>query len=366
MESVYHTRVSHAVNLLAVGAFLMNPVQFYVGIDISNHDFTVSVLTEPQAPVHTLPQVPNTYAGFEKLEAWLISHKVHPTNSVLCMETTGVYGEALAYFLTAKGYRVAAEPPLKVKRAFPHKGHKNDTVDSVNIAEYAYRFADELRTWRPKPALVEQIRILLTTREQLVQQKTALTNALKALQKKVVQTPLANQIYQENIQRLHHQIKQIEKELNRLIDKHPDFRKIVTLLISIPGVGMLLAANFLVATNGFENDIAFHYRKAAAYIGICPYEYTSGSSVYRRPRIPKYGPSKLRKLLHLAARSVVTHNANFAAYYQQKLAQGKTPKLVLNNVSNKLLKIMCAIIRTRKNFVDNYVSIYPHLAQINP
>lgn len=344
----------------------MNPVQFYVGIDIANQDFTVSLLTTPQAPVDTLPKVPNNYAGFEQLEAWLISHGVHPNNSVLCMEATGVYGEALAYFLTAKGYWVAAEPPLKVKRAFPAKGHKNDTVDSVNIAEYAYRFTDELRVWRPKSTIIEQIRILLTTREQLVQQKTAMTNSLRALQKKVVQTPLANQIYQENIQRLHNQIKQIEKELSHLINKHPDFRKIVTLLISIPGVGMLLAANFLVATNGFENDLARHYRKAAAYIGISPYEYTSGSSVYKPSRIPKYGPSKLRKLLHLAARSVVTHNANFAAYYQQKLAQGKAPKLVLNNVSNKLLKIMCAIIRSKKTFVDNYVSIYPQLAKINP
>ena len=32
---------------------------------------------------------------------------------------------------------------------------------------------------------------------------------------------------------------------------------------------------------------------------------------------------------------------------------------------NKLLKIMCAVIRTQKPFVENYVSIHPQFALIN-
>ncbi len=343
----------------------MKSVPYYVGIDISNDDFAASIFTDPDSAIQTLTEIPNELSGFEKLESWLFNNQVQKSNCVICMEATGVYGEAFAYWFTAKGYQIAVEPPLKVKRAFSDKGHKNDKVDSRKISEYAFRYFDELKIWRPKANIIEHINVLLMTREQLVEQRTASSNTLKALRKKIVQTPLANNIYQKNIERLSKQIKKIEKELEKLIDKHPDFKRTVKFLDSIPGVGMLLAANFLVATDGFENDLAFQYRKASAYIGICPYEHSSGTSVYKRPRIPNYGPARLRKLLHLAARSVVTHNKHFAFYYNQKIAQGKARKLILNNVSNKLLKIMCAITRTQKPFVDNYVSIHPQFALIN-
>lgn len=343
----------------------MNPLQFYIGIDIANNDFAASIFKSPDAAIQTLPEITNDFPGFEKLDSWLINNQVTTSNSVICLEATGVYGEALSYYFTAKGYQVAVEPPLKVKRAFSGKGHKNDKTDSKKISEYAFRYFDELKPWRPKAEIIEQIKTLLMTREQLVGQRTALSNTLKALQKKVVQTPLANSIYQKNIERFNTHIKKIEKELEKLIGKHPHFKNTVKALSSIPGVSLLLSANFLVATDGFKNDLAFQYRKASAYIGLCPYEHTSGTSVYKKPRIPKYGPSRLRKLLHLAARSVITHNEQFALYYFQKTGQGKEKKLVLNNVSNKLLKIMCAVTRTQKPFVDNYVSIHPQFTLIN-
>lgn len=49
---------------------------------------------------------------------------------MVCLEATGVYGEALCYYLAAKGYQVAVESPQKVKRAFDESGHKTDVVCS--------------------------------------------------------------------------------------------------------------------------------------------------------------------------------------------------------------------------------------------
>ena len=198
-----------------------------------------------------------------------------------------------------------------------------------------------------------------------MQQKTASINTLKSLKIKVVQMPLANKIYAKNIEHLKRQIEQIEKEIKRLINKHPGLSDTVAYLSTIPGVGMLLATNFLVATDGFTNDLAQDYRKAAAFIGICPYEHSSGTSVYKKPRTPKFGPSRLRKLLHLASRSVVHHKVKFAGYYGLKQSEGKNNRLILNNVSNKLLKIMCAIIRTQRPYIDNFVSLNPQNALFN-
>ena len=67
----------------------------------------------------------------------------------------------------------------------------------------------------------------------------------------------------------------------------------------------------------------------------------------------------MRKLLHLAARSLVTHDRNFRKYYLRKLEEGKPKKVVLNNVANKLLKVLCAIIRDQTAYNGNYKSINP-------
>ncbi len=337
----------------------------YIGVDISNLDFCASIYTAPQAVIKTITDVENAVPGFQKFETWLMDHQVSASRCIICLEATGVYGEAFSYYFTAKGYKVAVEPPLKVKRSFPDKRHKTDKVDSREIAEYAYRYSDELRIWRPKDQIIEQIQVLLMTREQLVGQRTACKNTRRALKKKPVQTPLANRIYEQNIERFNKQIKNIEKELKNLIDKHPDFKNNVQKLKAIPGVALLMASNFLVITNGFQNELASNYRKAAAFISVCPYQHKSGTSVRKKAEIAKYGPARLRKLLHLAARSVVKHNPTFQKYYEFKKVQGKPRKLILNNVGNKLLKIMCAIIQSQRTYVDNYVSIHPKIALIN-
>lgn len=335
----------------------MKKIPHFIGIDISSDDFTVSIFIHPELPIKTRGPFLNSSEGFEAFQQWLRSHHVNARNSILCLEATGVYGEQLCYWLKAQGFKVAIEPPLKVKRSFDTKGHKTDTIDSRQIAEYAFRFHDELKFWQPRHEIIEQIKVLLSTREQFVHQKTADMNSLNALRRKVVQTPLANQFYQTNIQNLSNQIKVIEQEIQKLIDQDPDFKNTVSLLRTIPGVAMLLAANLLVVTHGFTQEL--YYKRLAAYIGICPYKHESGKYVYKKPRSARYGPARLRKLLRLAAWSLKTHKKPYQCYFLQKSAQGKESAVILNNISNKLLKIMCAIINNQKPYQENYKSVNP-------
>jgi len=60
---------------------------------------------------------------------WLKEHNLSPEGRVVCMETTGVYSEGLAYFLYASGYIVAVEPPLNIQRKFPVNASKTDELD---------------------------------------------------------------------------------------------------------------------------------------------------------------------------------------------------------------------------------------------
>ena len=332
---------------------------YFLGIDIAAETFTATVFTPAQSIHETLPPFANVTDGFDQFHHWLHDHHISPQDAVICLEATGVYGEAFCYYFTSQGYRVAVEPPLKVKRAFHPHSRKTDAVDSKQIAEYAYRFYDQLSFWLPAPERVEHIRTLLALRERLVKQLTAHKNAQRGLERKPLKTSTADKITDEMITFLQQKIVEIEQELKTTISNDSSFRHFISNLDSIPGVGMLLASYFLTLTNGFTKMIL--YRPTASYLGICPLEHTSGTSVRSKPRSRRFGPPEIRKLLHLAARSVCTHNAQFRAYFLRKVAEGKPERVIFNNVANKLVKIICAVIQSGQPFSPTFRSFNPAL-----
>jgi len=343
----------------------MNKPTFFVGIDIASASFTASigqVIGEKWMIIARPNEFTNTYDGFPSFLHWLGEHGANQQNAILCMEATGVYAEALAHFLVANRYPVSIEPPLQVRRAFKPARSKSDPVDSTQIAEYAYRFYDQLSLWAPRAEIVEQIKVLLVTREEFVSDMTGHKNALTALSRKVIRTPLAEALHEQAIIQLKTHIHTLEEEIERLIRKDPDMGATASLLRSIPGVGMLLSAFMTVIFASSPRALMF--RSLSAYIGICPYEDSSGSSRHKPSTSRHYGPPGARKLLFLAALSLSTHHPVFHAYYQRKVSLGKSKRLVINNIANKLLKIMCAVVRSQTPFIPSYRSIHPTLLTI--
>jgi hypothetical protein len=114
----------------------MKRPKYYVGIDISSESFTAAAGTTSWKIVVKAEEFENNPNGFVAFMDWMEEHNIQADNAVLCMEATGVYGEGLAHFVYAHQYRIAIEPPLKVKRAFMPQGHKNDRVDSQKMIEW--------------------------------------------------------------------------------------------------------------------------------------------------------------------------------------------------------------------------------------
>ncbi len=335
----------------------MQTPKHYIGMDIASDTFTTAIFTPMSKTLFPPITLPNDGDGFDQLMRFLKEQKIEAGASVVCLENTGVYSEHLCYFLSSHGYSLAVEAPHKVKRAFTSSLRKNDQIDSQQIAEYAYRFFDQLTFWRPPEDLLEQVKALLCAREQFTRQMTANQNALKALLRKYVKTPLAEKTYHLTIDHLKEQIRSIDREIKDLISGHPTFGPMAALVMSVPGVGLLLAANLMVLTQGFTRSL--QARQVASHVGICPFEHQSGTSVYKKPRSRHYGPARLRKLLYLAALSLRTHNRNFQHYFLRKVEEGKSKRLVLNNIANKLLKIIFSILKSRIPFIPNYRSVHP-------
>ena len=334
-----------------------------IGIDVGSESVSVAVMESVDQREKLEEKFSNSNEGFEELHQWLQKSRVKAEESVVVLEATGVYGESLCYYLCSRRYSVAVESPLKVKRAFSHSSHKNDTVDARQIAEYGHRFYDELQYWSPPDVVLEQVRELLSAREQFTVQKTANTNALKTLRRKIITSVTAMEAYEQSINRLQNHIDAIDKEIQRLMKEDDTFHRMISRLTSTPGVGMLLAANLIVVTQGFTRTR--NHKEMASFAGVSPIEHTSGSSVYRKARSRQFGPHRLRKLLYLSAMSVATHNAEFRKYYLRKVAEGKPKRLVLNNVANKLLKVVCAMMKTEREYIPNYRSVNPSLLTLS-
>lgn len=145
--------------------------------------------------------------------------------------------------------------------------------------------------------------------------------------------------------------------MQRLIDSNPVMSRHMQNILTIKSVGILLAVNIAVATNGFTEHLK--YQSLAKYAGIYPIVHQSGTSIYRRPASDGAGLVRLRKLLYLAAIRLKRDGAPFEKYYARKIAEGKSGKLVLNNIVNKTLKLICGVIKSGKPYIKGYTSVKP-------
>lgn len=324
-----------------------------VGIDVSDTYFTVSALRTPKEMMFYGIDFDNNAGGFSRCLNHLGQHGLHPTNCRVVMEATGVYSEGLCYFFHRHGFPTHREPPLAVRRAFRLK-EKSDSVDSKMIAEYGYRFDDVLHRWEPPDDTLELIAVLLTMREGFTKSKVAAKNARTSLNRKQRTFALPDDLLNETITETERRITQIDREMKHLVRQNLYQYRMILKLKTAPGVDWLLALNLMVITRGF---MAYtDYTSLSNYIGVCPFQHRSGTSVFKADKSAKDGPARTRKLLWLAAKSVKHHSPEMRSYYTRMESRGKTPKLIRNNLKNKILRICCAIIATGKPYVPGYVS----------
>ncbi len=85
----------------------MTQFTYFVGIDIASVTFTACGGTTPWRVLVKPETFDNHEEGFASFLSWLKVHNLPADKTVVCMEATGVYGEGLAYFLSANGYAVA-------------------------------------------------------------------------------------------------------------------------------------------------------------------------------------------------------------------------------------------------------------------
>jgi len=304
-----------------------------VGIDVSKD--TLAICFSLNGKVQHL-EVSNDKAGFQKLikscglDTWYV------------MEATGAYYMQLAYHLHEQGAKVAVVNPVVIKRYIQmHLGKgKSDKKDAQWIMRYGQQSG--LKLWQPEEAQMVECRQLEQVIEQLIKQKTMVMNALEALQIQPVKSNVALKSLKQTLQLLQKQIQQMEKELE---DNMNDlFKNEMKLLSSIPGIGKKTAGMLLLFYGGFKQIT--NYRQLVAKAGLCPREYSSGSSIRGKVRITKMGGSLIRSKLYMCSLTAMRANAACKDLYDRLVAKGKNGKVALIAVCNKLLKQAFAIVKS--------------------
>ena len=329
-------------------------MKHFIGIDVGSTECVVAIcggLSAPEAqPSFTFA---NTIDGISALTNWLKSQGCSVETSIICMESCGVYADSLCYLLTTSKWKVAVEAPLKVARAMPPNSSKTDALDAHRIARYAARFIDELTIWHPPEVSLELSMTLLALREGYTKQSTQLQNQLTSFKRKHIRSKYAEDMLEVDIKRLKDQIKQIDKEIKRLIHSDTSLSEMFKLIKSVTGVGQNLSVYLMLVTDCFRNVV--NDKQLAAFIGISPLEYQSGTSVKKKPRSRGFGHRTIRKLLYLGALSAIQFNKKMKAYYERLVGFGKNKHLVINNVENKIIGLICAVVKSGIKYNKEYV-----------
>ena len=200
------------------------------------------------------------------------------------------------------------------------------------------------------------LRNLLSHRTLLVSQCTALRNA--ATERKVTDKGSAcdgflAQLSADRIQRLRHDIKEIEARMLQIIHGDERMDKHYNHIVSIKGVGLVNAAALIALTADFMK-FPLDAGKLACHVGAAPFKYESGTSVRRGTHVSRLCNHNIKPLLTQAALSAVRHNPDIKAYYTRLIMRGKPSPLALNNVKNKLVHIIVGLIRKDEDYCLHY------------
>lgn len=317
----------------------------YIGIDVSKDSF---VAAYPAKSGYTTNTFKNDTKGVRQFIKSL------PDESHCVMESTGNYSMLLLYLLQQAGIPVSMENPQKIKhfsRAMMSVT-KTDEIDAKLIAMYGEKM-------NPDPYKIPSESILLlkqkrTVLRQLKKHLAATLNLQQSLAVLPKQDPTSKVTIEQTIKFLRKQIAKMEEEITHLSNK--EFKRQMDLLTSIKGIGNTLASALIVATGGFTYFSSA--KQISRFIGLCPTYQKSGTSVNIKGHINRNGDTHLRSQLYIAALSSLRCNTACKEMYDRLRTNGKSGKVALVAVTNKLIRQAFAVVTNNQPYIDGYVSTF--------
>lgn len=335
--------------------------KLFVGIDFSKEKIDVAIifaegLTETSMRVSN--EFKNSVSGYKQLVKWVeeSSNETEPSLWLFCGENTGDYSKPLCNFLYGRGFDMWLENAKSIKDASGIRRLKSDRADANMIAEYAMRNYDKAIIYEPLSESLSQLRELFLYRQMVVRHRCSFQVRRGEKRLNMEKSPVKTMISQSGrhiVTELNKEIEKIDKRIAELIDSDDELAQVFNIVTSIPGIGTQNAVCLMVYTDNFRR-FNFDSRKIACYYGIAPFGRDSGTSVHTDPHVHYMANRQIKAMLSQAALSAARFNPVIASYYSRLIAKGKKRQIVINNVKNKLVHIVTAMVRNKQLFDKDY------------
>ena len=389
---------------------------FFVGIDVSSAKHDCCILDSSRKPIRSF-MILNNRKGFSGLSA-VLTELAAPEDIKIGLEATGIYGDNLANFLRRKGYNVCTINPLLCKKhqsATTLRKTKNDRSDAKNIALIVA--SEDLQPDQPLSYHIVELKSLSRARFLTVKDRSSLKNkvkrfvtvlfpelldvftdlfgasgmalmtrypsakalaacnldtltellrtasrgrfgrekagALRKLAKESIGTFSDSAVFQlrlllKRIELLNTQIEMYDDEIRRLMDQ------LDSPILSLPGIGYTLGAMILSEIGDIKRFSS--PAKLLAFAGLEPSVYQSGKFNPASGKMVKRGSPFLRWAILQAATYAPAFSITFAAYYDKKRLEGKSPSVAHSHVAKKLVRVIFALLSKNASFIDSFAA----------
>ena len=383
----------------------------YVGIDIAKLNHFASAISSDGEILIEPFKFTNDGDGFQLLVSKLES--LESDDVIIGLESTAHYGDNLVRYLVASCFKVCVLNPIKTSsmRKNNIRKTKTDKVDTYIIAK-SLMMQDSFRFVSYYDLDLMDLKTLGRFRQKTIKQRTRLKIQLTSyvdqvfpelqyffksgLHQKSVYAILKEAPTPQDISSMHmthlahllevsshghfnkeeakelrvlaqksvgandsalsiqitHSIAQIElldSQLDRVESEMADIMKFNdSVIMTIPGIGYINGGMILGEIGNirrFSNP-----SKLLAFAGLDPSVYQSGNFSAKHTRMSKRGSRILRYALMNAAHNVVKNNATFKAYYDTKMAEGRTHYNALGHCAGKLVRVIWKMLTDEVEF----------------
>jgi transposase len=305
----------------------MVDVPCFVGIDVAKAQVDIAV-----RPSGERWAVPNDAGGVVTLVEQL--QTLHPT--LIVLEATGGLERVATAALATAGLPVVVGNPRQARDCARATGQlaKTDALDARARAH----FADVIRpTPRPWPdAQTQELRALLGRRQQLIGMRTAAQHRLAGTSGRLTQDLEAHSAW------LNARIATLDDDLEMMLRASPLWRANADLFQSVPGIGPVCARTLL---RELPELGTLTRQQIAALVGVAPLNCDSGT--LRGRRIIWGGRAHVRTVLYRGTLVAPRFNPQSKAFYQRRLAAGKSKTVALTACMRKLVTMLNAMRKHR-------------------
>jgi transposase len=330
--------------------------KFLIGIDVSKEKLDACLMSQMDVKEETI--VGNQCLLIKAYLKRVLNENVLEVSDLLvCAEYTGQYTYPLCCVCNELRLDLWLESPAQIKYRSGIKRGKNDKLDARKIAMYALRFQDEAKLFSMPDKSLSTLKQLISERDMYIADKGKYQGQLTDQKRFMDKDDYKKKCKRLKglIDELNDAISQIEKDIQKTIDKDETLSNQHKLLCSVEGIGDRISLKMIVETNAFKDFK--DPRKFCCHAGVAPFSYTSGSSQRSKNRISNRADKSIKALLHMGALIAATRmKGDLHEYYLRKVAEGKNKMSVINAIRAKLVYRMFAVIRNNQMYQKNYLN----------